>query len=182
MKLALVLMRFAGFRCATELNALALADIDWEREVIKVYDTKRKQTRLVPIFPEIKPYLYTACENAPEGAVKVLPHKTNRGYRYKFLLGGNAILKRSGLPQWENFFNNLRKSAVVDLKTKYPGFAVEDWVGHTSGVSREWYTEVNDNHFAMVKNAESSLPSQASNVPQSLSQELTEDIQSDLTN
>lgn len=51
----------------------------------------------------------------------------------------------------KKLFNNLRKSCVIDLKKKHPSHVVDDWIGHTSGVSEEFYCHTLESHYEAIQ-------------------------------
>ena len=66
----IALARFGGLRCPSEVLSLKLDDIDWKEGRIKITSPKTehhagKETRLVPLFPELRPYLEEASEAGP---------------------------------------------------------------------------------------------------------------------
>jgi integrase len=76
-RLIIALARFGGLRCPSEVLSLDWRSIDWERERFTVFSRKLEHLpgggrRLVPIFPELRPYLTEAFEAAAPGAVHVI--------------------------------------------------------------------------------------------------------------
>ena len=69
--------RFGGLRCASEVALLKWSDIhrDTERFTVTSRKTRRygKGTRVVPIFPELRPFLDEAFSMADEGETWVIP-------------------------------------------------------------------------------------------------------------
>ena len=102
---------------------------------------------------------------------------TNQRYHQLFLGDKKniGIIKRAGLERWPNLFNNLRKSCVIDLKDEHPSHRVDDWIGHTSGVSKDFYLHTRDSDYLAVAGGVSRLLSSKENSPQNGSQELTID-------
>jgi integrase len=71
------LARYGGLRCPSEVLSLKLEDIDWARKRIRIYSPKTehhvgKESREIPLFPELEPVLLEAAESTPEGAVYVV--------------------------------------------------------------------------------------------------------------
>ena len=61
-RLIFALARFGGLRCTSEHMRLRWVDIDWERNRFTVHSPKTEHhqgggIRVVPIFPELRPYL-----------------------------------------------------------------------------------------------------------------------------
>ena len=67
------LARFGGLRCPSEVLSLRWIDVNWAQSRINVRSPKTehhpgKASRLIPLFPELKPILEEAFELADEGA------------------------------------------------------------------------------------------------------------------
>lgn len=76
-RLLFALCRFGGLRCPSEPLGLRWQDILWDtgRMVVTSPKTEHhegKESRLVPLFPELKPYLEAAWELAEPGAEFVI--------------------------------------------------------------------------------------------------------------
>ena len=91
-RLLIALARYGGLRIPSELQQLTWGDIDWHSGKCTVRVPKKEhidghETRIVPIFPEIMPYLQHAFDEAPEGCVYVLPRRFHsEGYDYAGVL------------------------------------------------------------------------------------------------
>jgi integrase len=119
-RLIVALCRFAGLRCPSEHLALTWGDILWDRDRFVVQSAKTehhpgKGQRIVPIFPELRPYLEEAFELAEPGAVYVITRNRGDGgmlngiavnWRTQFL----RILHRAGIQPWPKLFHALRAS------------------------------------------------------------------------
>jgi integrase len=76
-RLLFALSRYGGLRCPSEHLSLRWADIDWDRARMTVRSPKTehhhgKASRVVPLFPELRPYLEAAWDAAEEGAEFVI--------------------------------------------------------------------------------------------------------------
>lgn len=172
--LAFVLMRFLGFRNCSELNALEYQNIDWENDVIKVWDSKRKRFRFPPLLPVVKPYLLKVCENMTAGQIKILTKTPNKTYRQRYVgkTGTGGYLGRAGLKVWPRIFVNLRRSAVCDLHDAgFPAYVVNEWCGHNEKVSNAFYKRANRQHYTNVKELPNPLENVA-NAPERAIEEL----------
>jgi len=71
MALIVALSRYAGLRCPSEHLGLTWGDILWDKNRFVVRSPKTehvgKAQRVVPIFPELYPYLRDAFEAAEPG-------------------------------------------------------------------------------------------------------------------
>jgi integrase len=100
-RLIVALARFGGLRCPSEHYALKWPDIDWERNRMTVTSPKTehhegKGSRVVPIFPELRPHLEGAFDSAEPGTVHVIARHRNANLRTRF----EKIIKRAGLTPW----------------------------------------------------------------------------------
>lgn len=71
-RLLFALSRYGGLRCPSEHLSLRWDDIDWHGARIRVRSPKTEhhpghESRSIPLFPELLPYLRDAAELAPEG-------------------------------------------------------------------------------------------------------------------
>jgi integrase len=101
-RLLFALSRFGGLRCPSEHFALTWADVDWERERFLVRSSKTehhegKAERWVPVFPELRPYLEAAFDQAEDGAVYVFPRRrdTSANLRTRLM----KIIRRAALAE-----------------------------------------------------------------------------------
>lgn len=140
-RLLFVLGRFAGFRLLSEARTLKPGHIDWDNSTLRVFDSKKKEFRSMPLFDRVRKEL--------------LRHRDAAGWPGRFVLTGRTLnhsdsnattlmkrsLKKTEHDQWPKFNQNLRSSCENDwLNT--PGFTeamVTRWIGHTIAVSRKHY-------------------------------------------
>ena len=71
-QLVFAFARYGGVRIPSEIQFLRWSDVNWARERITITVPKKahidgEQTRVIPIFPELRPLLEKACEESPEG-------------------------------------------------------------------------------------------------------------------
>ena len=103
-KLLFALSRWGGLRVGSEVRLLTWGDIDWERQRILIHSPKTeryegRETRLIPMFPELAELLDKRFDEAAEGDVLVLPMlkgKTDAALRGPF----EGAIERAGLKQW----------------------------------------------------------------------------------
>lgn len=154
-KLLFALSRFGGLRCPSEHLALRWQDIDWERNRFTVHSPKTehhesKGIRVVPIFPELLPFLQDCFDHAADGAEFVITRyrDTNQNLRTQL----NRIIKRAKLVPWPKLFHNLRASRETELTREHPIHVVCKWIGHGRLIAQEHYLQVTDEDFeAAVK-------------------------------
>jgi len=153
------LARFGGLRCPSEVLSLRWQDIDWEASRIVVPSPKTehhagKASRVIPLFPELRPILTESFEMAPDGAIFVVDEKyhkaatgpagwKNANLRTPF----EKIVRRAGLQPWPRLFHNLRASRETELVEAYPLQVVTSWLGNTPTVALRHYLMTTDEHF-----------------------------------
>ena len=161
-RLTIALARFAGLRIPSELVGLLWSEVNWERErfIVHAPKTERhgKGTRVVPIFPELAPYLREAWEAAPEGEDRVFPHVTPDS-NLRTWLGKVAV--RAGVELWEKPWVNMRASAATDAADKFPSHVCEAWLGHSEAIANRHYRQVTEEHFEKAVSAENVPPKRA---------------------
>ncbi len=150
-RLLFALSRFGGLRCPSEHLALRWGDIDWERGRMTVRSPKTehhegKESRVVPIFPELHPYLEQAFDEAEPGTEFVITRYRDSNANLRTHLC--RIIAKAGLKPWPKLFQNLRSTRQTELADEYPAHVVCSWIGNSVDVAREHYLQVTDEHFA----------------------------------
>jgi integrase len=144
------LARYGGLRCSSEVALLKWTDICWDQDRFTVTSPKTKRygkaSRLVPLFPELKPFLDEAFEKAEDGAVWVVPMLAgqpdkNLGTTFK------KIIARVGVEEWPKPFQNLRASRQTELERQHPTYKVCAWMGNTPNIAHKHYLTVTDDDF-----------------------------------
>ena len=158
-RLIVALARYAGFRCPSEHFGLRWRDIDWDRGRIKVTSPKTAhhpggESRTIPLFPELRPYLAEAFDLAEEGAEHVLGEHyrhdtTNLNLRSRLL----DIIWTAGLKEWPKLFQNMRSSRETELAESFPMHVVCAWIGNSEPIAAKHYLQVTDDHFALATEA-----------------------------
>jgi len=148
-RLIFALARYAGLRVPSEIQGLKWSDVNWERNRILVHVPKKEHipgqaTRIVPIFPELRPYLERARNEAPEGAVLVVPRAKDGPNLRRY---AEQIISKAGVKQWPKLFQNCRASRETELMRVHPTHVVMAWIGHTERVARSHYLQVTDEDF-----------------------------------
>ncbi len=162
-RLVVVLARYAGLRIPSELERLTWSDVDWHGSKITIRVPKKEhidghETRVVPIFPEIEPYLRQAFDAAPAGSVHVLPARFhNEGYAYAGVL---RAVERASVATWPKLFVNLRASRETELKREYPDHVVHAWIGNSKEVAEDHYLMVTDEDYERAASGRPIYPAQ----------------------
>ena len=150
-RLLFALSRFGGLRCPSEHLALRWGDVDWERGTIRVRSSKtehhqRGHSRLIPLFPELRPHLQRAFEDADPGTEYVITRSRDATANLRTQL--KRIIERAGLRPWPKLFHNLRASRQTELAREYPIHVVCEWIGNSRAIAQDHYLQVTDADFA----------------------------------
>lgn len=136
--------------CPSEHLALKLGHVDWERGRITITSPKTehhegKESRIIPLFPELRQLLEQAFDEAPEGAEHFIRRyrDTNSNLRTQL----KRIIRKAGLEPWPKLFQNLRASRETELAEEHPAHIVAAWMGHSVSVSAKHYLQVRDSDF-----------------------------------
>ncbi len=159
-KAIVALARYGGLRCPSEVLSLRWQDIDWDAGRIVVQSPKTehhpgKASRVIPLFPELRPILADAFDLAPEGAVYVVDERMRASSQGKagwrncnLRTTFEKIVKRAGLTAWPRLFHNMRSSRQTELAECFPSHVVCDWLGNSEDIARKHYFQTTDDHFA----------------------------------
>jgi integrase len=163
-RLIFALTRYGGLRCPSELVPLTWGDIDWKKgqfivHCIKTEGHDGRETRTVPLFPELRPYLeacYRSKERHPKKVISRLENpKTN--LRTQMI----RILKRAGITVWPKLFQNLRSSRESELMKVHGVELACEWIGNTPAVATKHYLQVAEEDYERALEAWRALNRQA---------------------
>lgn len=157
-RLIFALARYGGLRCPSELVPLAWADIDWKKGQFLVHDIKNKrhegrETRTVPLFPELRPFLeacYRAKDRHPTKVIKRV-RCTKNNLRTQM----TRILKRAEIKVWPKLFQNLRSSRESELIKAHCIEVACEWIGNTPAVAAKHYLQITDEDIARANGTDS---------------------------
>jgi integrase len=153
-RLLFALSRYGGLRCPSEHLALTWNDVDWDGNRITIHSPKTehhegKESRVVPIFPELRPYLNDAWELAEDGATHVVTIPSiRRNGDANLRTRMEKIIARAGLKPWPKLFHNLRATRETELAQQYPMHVVCEWIGNSQPVALKHYLRVTDGDYA----------------------------------
>ncbi len=150
-KLIFALARFGGLRTPSETLLLRWGDVDWERGRLLIRSPKTehhegKDSRFVPIFPELRPYLEAAWDAAADGAEFVIVRRRDSNVNLRTQL--QRIIAKAGLTEWPKLFQNLRSTRETELAETFPLHVVTAWLGNSQLVAAKHYLQVTDEHYA----------------------------------
>ena len=133
--------------------------MDWEHNRITVHSPKTEHhpngaTRIVPLFPELRPCLEESWEAAEAGSQYVITRyrdaakRTEAGWRNCNLRTQfHRIIRRAGCEPWPKPWQNLRSSRETELAEEFPVQVVCAWIGNSRPVAMEHYLQVTEDHF-----------------------------------
>ena len=183
-RLIVALARFGGLRTPSETLSLRWQEIDWDQNRFVVTSPKTEhheggQRRVVPLFPELRPFLDESLELAPDGDVFVVDARyrkaamgsggwANANLRTTF----HKIIKRAGLTPWPKVFQNLRSSRETELAERFPIHVVTKWLGNSPKVALKHYLQTTEEHFAKALEAAQNPAHSLSKAAQNPAQQL----------
>ena len=150
-RLIVALSRFGGLRCPSEHLGLRWEHVDWANGRVTVRSPKTEHheggaSRVIPIFPELLPFLRGVFERAEPGVPHVITRyrdaTQNLGTQFR------RIVRRAGLDPWPKLFHNMRASRETELAEDWPSHVVCKWIGNSRRIAMEHYLQVTDEHFA----------------------------------
>jgi len=144
-RLMFALSRWGGLRCPSEHLALEWRHVDFAGGSIGVMSPKTGW-RVLPMFPELRPFLEEAKNLASPGAVHVV--EQIRSSATNFRTGLRRIIKRAGLKPWPKLFHNLRSSRETELHRDHPLQDVCKWIGNSPVVAAKHYLQATGAEFA----------------------------------
>jgi integrase len=152
-RLIFALCRYGGLRCPSEVLGVRWVDIDWSHSRMVVHSPKTehhqgKDRRLVPLYPELLPYLQESFELAAAGTEFVITRYRKQNSNLRTSL--ERIICKAQLKPWPKLFQNLRSSRETELTQKFPLHVVCAWMGNSQLVAAKHYLQVTDEHFRMA--------------------------------
>ncbi|MHB1156057.1 MAG: tyrosine-type recombinase/integrase [Phycisphaerales bacterium] len=149
-RLLFALARYGGLRVPSEALRLRWQDVDWSNERFTVTSPKTEhheghESRLVPIFPELLPYLREVFEQAEPGAVFCITRYQGGAMNLRTQL--HRIIKRAGLAPWPKLWQNLRSTRETELADQFPAHVASAWIGNSVAVAVKHYLQVTEDHF-----------------------------------
>lgn len=160
-RLIIALARFSGLRVQSERPLMKWSDVDWKRRRVRVPSPKTEHhpggaERIIPLFPELHPYLEAAKEAYGETSEFLLPtcRPKCQNMRTQFC----RIIKRAGVTQWPRVFQNLRASRETELVSIVPIQVACKWIGNSVPIAAKHYLQTTDEHFELVLGKKTAAP------------------------
>lgn len=159
-RLIIALARYGGLRTPSETLALKWSDVNLADGILTVPSPKterhNKGYRVIPLFPELRPYLEEAKELAKNHAIHVISRYRDNSANLRTQL--LRIIRKAGLLAWERCFHNLRASRQIELADNYPAHVVADWLGNSPAVAERHYLKTTEHHFQKALAEPSTAP------------------------
>jgi integrase len=105
-----------------------------------------KETRTVPLFPELRPYLDSVWDEAEENTEFVITRWRDTEANLRTRL--HSIIRDADLEPWPKAFVALRSTRRTELEELFPSHVVNAWLGHSQRVAERHYLQVTEEHFA----------------------------------
>jgi integrase len=149
-RLLIALARYGGLRTPSESLNLRLADVNWsiERITVSIPKTEHvpgKESRTIPLFPELRPHLEEVFDLAPEGTVYFINRYRAPDVNLRTQL--QRIIRKAGVRPWPRLWQNLRSSRETELAESFPLHVVTGWIGNTERIASKHYLQITDDHF-----------------------------------
>jgi integrase len=162
-RLIFALSRFGGLRCPSEHLQLRWSDVDWDRDrgrmTVRSPKTEHhegKESRMVPLFPELRVHLEAVWEEAEEGSEFVITRYRDSNSNLRQQL--SRIIARAGLKPWPKLFQNLRSTRETELAAEHPMHITCDWMGNSAAVAKKHYLQVTDADFEKANKCSALAP------------------------
>jgi integrase len=124
--------------------------VNWTESRLTVASPKTEQhedheSRIIPIFTEIRPYLDELWDQAPAGAELMFPNHQVSGAALRKKL--EKLCRSLGIPLWRKPFNNMRATRDTELRDSYPAHVCVAWLGHSEEIARKHYLQIAKEHW-----------------------------------
>jgi integrase len=156
-RLIFALCRYGGLRCPTEILPLKWGDVDWKKGQFTVTCVKTerhddRETRTVPLFPELRPFLEVSHRAENRDPVWVIRRIRNPKTNLRTQM--IRVLKKAGIKPWPKLFQNQRSSRQSEL-IKAHGIEVAcSWIGNTPAVAWKHYLQITDDDIEKANGAD----------------------------
>jgi hypothetical protein len=115
---------------------------------MSVFSPKTNTTRIVPIFPRVRPYLdklfFEPTEKPADLVFPGLDSAANLRTMFR------KIIMQSGQEAWPRLFQNLRASGATDIANMVRSHTAAAWCGHSEVIALQHYRQVIEEDFVKV--------------------------------
>ena len=149
----ILLWRIGGLR-ADEALHLTWNDVKWDSKRLLIHSPKTerygKPNRLIPLWPELQPYLERLFEEAPDGSLRIIQrYQPGQNMHTTF----KKIVERAGLKTWPRLIHNLRGSRQEEIEEEFGIVCATEWIGNTEAVAKDHYLRVREADFERALNS-----------------------------
>lgn len=145
-RLTLALGRFAGLRTCSEVRTMKWSHIDQKAGTLTVIDSKKKTSRVMPLFDHVRAELEKQLEFTGDTRFVASSRMRQSASSANYQQIKEAIT-RSGQEPWDRIRQNLRTSCENDLLDLFDERLVTQWLGHTVSVSRSHYQKLRPSDY-----------------------------------
>ena len=143
-------------RTGRKSRRLRLDSVDWDTDRIRVDSPKTehhaaKAFRIIPLFPELRPYLEERWHQAEPGDTRFI-RRYGPGQTVSSQFA--RIVRRANLTPWEKLWHNMRASRQTEFEKVFPSHVVCGWPGNSQQVARKHYLQITDDHFAKAASSQ----------------------------
>ncbi len=147
-RVLIALYRIGGLRKEEALRA-TWNDVKFDvaRLIVHSPKTERykgKETRIIPLFPELKTEIESLRQAQPNAAPNEFLISTNRTTIFKRI---EQIIFNAGLPRWERICQNMRSTRAIEVYEQFGDLAESAWIGHSPKTAKEHYLHVREEIF-----------------------------------
>lgn len=164
-KLLVALGRFGALRLPSEVLGLKWSHINFKSKRMLIHQPKvehheGRETKIVPLFPEIEPHLLRVKERSKtERVYPKFNEETKLGMRLRgYIVAMNkAEKKKNGanakiVKPWPKQWQNLRVSGSTDMARTLPAHIATAICGHTEPIARHHYWMVSESDLDRALN------------------------------
>jgi len=150
-RVIIALARVGGLRCPSEVLRLRWSDVNWEKNRFYVHSSKTehhdgKESRIVPIFPELKTELETLFfMPESEGREYVVNRYRDPGQNLRTTF--DKIVVQASLQTIPRPFDNMRMTRSNEIYNRYGAFKESQWIGHSAKVRQDHYLMIQDSDY-----------------------------------
>ena len=150
-RMIFAMCRWGGLRCPSEVLSAQWTHVNWARNRMTVLSPKTahhkgKESRIIPLFPELRAELERGFELAEDRAKFIVTRYRSSITNMRTQFG--RIIAKAGVDPWSKPFQNLRSTRETELADQFPIQVVTKWIGNSQVVARKNYLQVTEDHFA----------------------------------